>query len=218
MFKCDNCYKTYKSRQALNNHIKNGCRDKRTSNDNNKRTRANEDQEYIPSPSSEEEDTSFDAIFAGGPSNPPAFSKKLEKAGAANGMPPGLDMLNIKHESLPVIGSEEEKKYMFNGIVQTIALDIEEKLRNEVSEDNLVDAVVKEIDTLDKARSYFDAASFMAGKELTMQKGDASVLKDSNIKQGVNTALYSTDLKYLENAVIELDALRVQLYENSKKQ
>ena len=96
---------------------------------------------------------------------------------------PALDLLNIEPKPLPAIGSEEEKKNMFNGIVQTIALDIEEKLRNQVSEDNLVASVAKEIDTLDKARSYFDAASFMAGKELTMQKGDASKIKADDIKK-----------------------------------
>ena len=62
----------------------------------------------------------------------------------------------------------------------------------------------KEIDTLDKCRDYFDSATFLANKELNLPKGNPDTIATSIIKEGVTNALFCTDLKYLEDALLVL--------------
>ena len=103
-----------------------------------KRARTYEDDE-MEEDEVEEEDTSFDAIFALTPAEvaksyvKPKFIDQVNKYAADNKIPmPSNDLDNIIVRKMPEPGTTDSKKDASNYFVLTYAEDIEQKLRNNV--------------------------------------------------------------------------------------
>jgi len=155
-----------------------------------KRVRTDEDAVIEEEEIEEEEDTSFDAIFSLTPAeiaksySKPRFIDQVNKYAADNKIPMPSNELDSIVSKMPEPETIESKKDLSNYFVLTYAEDIEQKLRNNVGEQVLIDLASKEFDTLDKCRHYFDSATFLANKEKTGNKGNLDLIKTKIILDG----------------------------------